>query len=294
VTNNPAVSGSLKNILLDAEVQLRNAGLDEHPQLDAEILLAHALGQTRTFLRTWPERIPEPAQTTQFRTLLARRCQGEPVAYLTGKRDFWDMALTVSSHTLIPRPETETLVELALEKIPSDATWRIADLGTGSGAVALAIARERPRCQIIATDISPAALDVARSNAVRLNINNVGFAEGSWCEPLTSEPFDVIVSNPPYVHPDDPHLQQGDLRFEPLTALQSGPDGLADIRIICTEARQHLCSPGWLLLEHGYDQGTAVPAILRELGYQQVKTGKDLAQNERVSLGFQAQPIRGT
>ncbi len=284
MTNNQAGT-HIKNVLLDAEKQLRTAGLHECPQLDAEILLAHALGQTRTFLRTWPERIPEPAHATQFRTLLARRCQGEPVAYLTGKRDFWDMTLTVSPHTLIPRPETETLVELALEKIPPDARWRIADLGTGSGAIALAIAHERPHCQIVATDISPAALSIARDNATRLKINNIRFTEGRWCKPLASEHFEIIVSNPPYVHPADPHLQQGDLRFEPLTALQSGPDGLTDIRAICTEARQHLCSPGWLLLEHGYEQGTAVPTILRELGYQQVQTERDLAQNDRVSLG---------
>lgn len=291
MTNNPnntaplAVPDSIKNSLLDAEAQLRNAGLNEHPQLDAEILLAHTLNQTRTFLRTWPERMLESAHLTQFQTLLVRRCQGEPVAYLTGKRDFWDMTLTVSPHTLIPRPETETLVELALEKIPLDATWRIADLGTGSGAIALAIARERPHCQIVATDISPDALAIARNNAARLKINNIHFAEGHWCAPLTNEHFEMMISNPPYVHSSDPHLQQGDLRFEPLTALQSGPDGLADIRIICSEARQHLCAPGWLLLEHGYNQGTAVPTILRKLGYQQVQAQKDLAQNDRVSLG---------
>ena len=293
MTNNPE-DINIKNILLEAETQLHNAGLCEHPQLDAEVLLAHALGQTRTFLRTWPERVPELAHLAQFQTLLARRCLGEPVAYLTGKRDFWDMTLTVSPDTLIPRPETEYLVELALARIPPDATWHIADLGTGSGAIALAIARERPHCQIVATDISPAALAIARNNATRLKIDNIRFAEGRWYEPLASERFEMIISNPPYVHPDDPHLQQGDLRFEPLTALQSGPDGLADIRTICTKARQHLCSPGWLLLEHGYDQGNTVPAILHRLGYQQVQTEKDLAQNDRVSLGTWAASVQKT
>jgi len=287
VTNNhPNVN--IKNILLDAVTQLRNAGLREHLQLDADILLAHALGQTRTFLRTWPEHIPEPAHLTQFQTLLARRCLGEPIAYLTGERDFWDMTLAVSPDTLIPRPETETLVEQALEKIPPDATWHIADLGTGSGAIALAIARERPRCKIVATDISLAALAIARHNAARLKINNIRFAEGRWCDPLGNEHFEMIISNPPYVHPGDPHIH--DLRFEPLTALQSGPDGLTDIRAICTEACQHLRAPGWLLLEHGYDQGTAVPAILHELGYQQVRTEKDLAQKDRVSFGTCVKP----
>ncbi len=296
MTNNPndrtrpAAPGSIKNSLLDAETQLRNAGLKEHPQRDAEILLAHALGQTRTYLRTWPERIPEPAHTIQFQNLLARRCLNEPIAYLTGERDFWDMTLTVSPDTLIPRPETETLVELALERIPLNAAWHIADLGTGSGAIALAIARERPHCHIIATDISPAALDIARSNAFRLKVNNIRFVEGSWCQPLAGDYFEMIVSNPPYIHPADSHLQQGDLRFEPLIALQSGPDGLADIRTIGSEARQHLCSPGWLLLEHGYNQGTTVPAVLHEQGYQQIHTKKDLAQNDRISLGTWVKP----
>lgn len=297
MTNNPdnaahpVTAVSIKNILQTAETQLHNADLNESPRLDAEILLAHVLGKTRTFLRTWPEHVPESTQTTQFQALLTRRCQGEPVAYLTGKRDFWDMTLTVSPHTLIPRPETETLVERALAKIPSDAHWRIADLGTGSGAIALAIARERPRCQVIATDISPSALAIASSNANRLKIDNIRFVEGRWCIPLTGKHFEIIVSNPPYVHSDDPHLQQGDLRFEPLTALQSGPDGLADIRIICAEARQHLCPSGWLLLEHGYNQGTAVPAILHELGYQQIQTEKDLMQNDRISFGTWIQAI---
>jgi len=273
---------TINNILQSALQKLE--GVSDSPRIDAEILLTHVLECTRTYLRTWPERTLTIEQHDHFLKMLSQRIKGQPIAHLTGERDFWDMTLSVSPDTLIPRPETETLVELALDRIPPDATWRIADLGTGSGAIALAIARERPRCQVVATDISPSALAIAQGNATQLKVNNIQFAEGPWCAPLSGDPFEMIISNPPYIHPDDPHLQQGDLRFEPLTALQSGPDGLADIRSICTEAREHLCSPGWLLLEHGYDQGIAVPAVLRELGYQQIQTEKDLAQNDRVSL----------
>lgn len=279
MTTAPSIHSALQN----AQKTLRE--VSDTARIDAEILLAHVLDCTRTYLRTWPEHALTIEQHEQFLKLLARRLAGEPIAHLTGKRDFWDMTLRVTTDTLIPRPETETLVELALAKIPPDASWRIADLGTGSGAIALAIARERPQCQITATDISPAALEVARDNAARLKIQNIRFALGRWLEPLAGEQFEMIVSNPPYIHPTDPHLHQGDLRFEPRTALQSGPDGLSDIRTICTEARQHLRPPGWLLLEHGYDQGNAVPSILRELGYQQIQMTRDMAQNDRVSLG---------
>jgi release factor glutamine methyltransferase len=280
---------SIEALLQEAQAQLRNSGDKnagiEHPRLEAEILLAHVIGETRTFLRTWPERTTTQKHTSAFQALLARRETGEPIAHIIGEREFWDMSLRVSADTLIPRPETETLVELALARIPIDASWQIADLGTGSGAIALAIARERPRCQITATDISPAALTVAQDNATRLDVKNITFSEGRWCAALGDAHFEMIVSNPPYIHPADPHLRQGDLRFEPPGALQSGPDGLADIRAICREARQHLRAPGWLLLEHGYDQGRAVPAILQALGYQQLQTEKDLAQHDRVSLG---------
>lgn len=254
-------------------------------QLDAEILLAHALDQNRTFLRTWPEREITPAQLENFQALLRRRCAGEPIAYILGERDFWDMTLRVTPDTLIPRPETESLVEQALAKIPLDARWQIADLGTGSGAIALAIARKRLNCTLFATDISAAALSIARENAAQHHVHNIQFAEGPWLAPLADEHFEMIVSNPPYVHPNDPHLQQGDLRFEPLSALHSTPDGLTDIRTICETARQHLHPGGWLLLEHGFDQGPSAQDCLTELGYQQVQTIADLANNPRVSMG---------
>lgn len=279
--------GRIKDTLQKAQHQLCavESVTPDEAQLDAEILLGFALKQNRTFLRTWPERELSSEQSENFQALLARRCAGEPIAYITGERDFWDMTLCVSPDTLIPRPETETLVEQALERIPLDAHWQIADLGTGSGAIALAIARERPGCQLVATDISTAALNIARDNAARYNVKNIRFAEGEWLTPLSGEHFEMIVSNPPYVHPDDPHLQQGDLRFEPLSALHSTPDGLTDLRVIVDTARQQLHSGGWLLLEHGFDQGPAARDCLSELGYQQVQTIEDLAHNPRVSLG---------
>ncbi|NOX76980.1 MAG: peptide chain release factor N(5)-glutamine methyltransferase [Gammaproteobacteria bacterium] len=261
------------------------AASSESSRLDSEILLALVCEKNRTYLRTWPERNLSPEQQTHFQQLIARRARGEPIAYLTGSRAFWDMELRVTPDTLIPRPETERLVELALERIPTDAAWRIADLGTGSGAIALAIARERPRCRVLATDVSIAALAVARDNAQRLDIPNIDFAEGPWCAPLGQPPFQLIVSNPPYVHPADPHLARGDLRFEPSNALQSQPDGLSDLRHIAREAHAHLTSPGWLLLEHGYDQGTAVQALLSTQGYQHICTENDLSGNQRVSVG---------
>jgi len=267
--------------------QARNdlAAHSESPGLDGEILLALACDTTRSYLRTWPERTLTPAQQSHFQQLLARRAKGEPIAYITGTRDFWDMELQVSPDTLIPRPETERLVELALERIPVDAHWDIADLGTGSGAIALALARERPGCRVIATDISDAALQVARDNAERLGVGNVEFRHGPWLAPLADERLPLIVSNPPYVHPDDPHLTRGDLRFEPPAALGSAPDGLNDIREIARQARAHLTPGGWLMLEHGYDQGEPVRALLSALGFQAVHTENDLAGNPRVSAG---------
>ncbi len=257
----------------------------ETPRLEAEILLAHTLGKNRTWLRTWPEHRPSPEQRDAFNHLLERRTAGEPIAYLTGERDFWDMTLHVSPDTLIPRPETERLVELVLEHIPLEADWRIADLGTGSGAIALALARARRACHVIATDTSDAALQVANDNAERLGVGNVEFRPGPWLAPLAGERLALIASNPPYVHPDDPHLSRGDLRFEPASALGSAPDGLHDIREIVREAHKHLLPGGWLLLEHGYDQGAIVRDLLATQGYCEVATHTDLGGHERVSRG---------
>ncbi|MCW8827473.1 MAG: peptide chain release factor N(5)-glutamine methyltransferase [Gammaproteobacteria bacterium] len=263
----------------------RLQAVSDSPRLDAELLLCHLLGQSRTYLFTWPERALTPEQARALEALLVRREAGEPVAHILGRREFWSLELAVSADTLIPRPETELLVEAALAHIPQDALWHIADLGTGSGAIALAIASERPLCRITAVERSEAALAVARRSGRRLGLSNVEFVAGSWFEPLVGRRFEVILSNPPYIRQGDPHLQQGDVRFEPLTALVSGEDGLEDIRHLITHAPSHLARGGWLLLEHGYDQGEAVVALLRERGFAAVEDRADLQGHGRVAVG---------
>lgn len=274
---------TLEDALSHATARLRP--LHESARLDAEVLLAALLGRDRSHLRAWPERELPSATAAEFAALVERRAAGEPVAYLTGRREFWSLSLKVTPDTLIPRPETELLVEAALAQIPEQAAWPIADLGTGSGAVALAIARERPQCRVVAIDLSAAALAVARENAATLGIGNVEFRAGSWCRPLAGERYRIIVSNPPYVVGGDPHLTQGDARFEPRTALQAGPDGLDAIRIIAFQARGHLDPGGGLLLEHGFEQGPAVRKLLERYGYAAVRTHQDLAGRPRVSSG---------
>lgn len=257
------------------------------PRRDAEILLGFVLGRDRAWL-TAHDTDPLPADlTTRFRTLWARRLAGEPVAYLTGRRGFWTLDLAVTPDVLIPRPETELLVETALARIPEDAAWDLADLGTGSGALALALARERPGCRVVATDRSAAALAVAEANARANGIGNVSFRAGRWWAPLGAMRFHLAVSNPPYVAAGDPHLAEGDLRFEPPEALVSGDDGLDDLRLIIAGAPDHLHPGGVLLLEHGYDQGGAVRALLREAGFSDVRTWRDLGGQERASGGVE-------
>jgi release factor glutamine methyltransferase len=252
---------------------------------EAAILLAHALGKPRSWLLAHADDPADTAGAAAFAALVERRAAGEPVAYLTGHRGFWTLDLEVTPATLIPRPETELLVELALAKLPREGAPRVADLGTGSGAIALAIARECPHTRVLATDASAAALAVARRNAEANRIRNVGFAQGDWFAALGDERFDLIVSNPPYIAADDPHLERGDLRFEPGSALASGSDGLDDIRRIVAGARSHLAGDGWLLFEHGWDQGTAVRGLLEAAGYRDVFTAQDLEQRDRVSGG---------
>jgi len=263
----------------------RLQGASDSARLDAELLLCHVLGVNRTYLYTWPERKLDEAQLRALEPLLGRREGGEPVAHILGKREFWSLELVVSADTLIPRPETELLVEAALERIPFDAEWRIADLGTGSGAIALAIASERPACHITAVERTPGALEVAQQNADRLGITNVTFHLGSWFEPLVDQRFELIVSNPPYIPRQDPHLGEGDVRFEPVSALVAGEDGLDDIRFLVANAPQYLKAPGWLMLEHGYDQGEAVVSLLRESGYGEVDDLVDMPGHGRVAVG---------
>jgi len=261
--------------------KLPGAGLDP---ADAELLLAHALGRSRSWLYAHRDDPVDPADAERFRALVARRAAGEPVAYLTGRRGFWSFDLRVTPDTLIPRPETELLVELALARIPPEAQApRLADLGTGSGAIALALAHERPRARVVAVDLRPGALEVARANAAELGLPNVEFRQGHWLAPLAGERFDLIASNPPYIAEGDPHLD--DLRHEPAPALSSGHDGLDAIRTIAREAPAHLVTGGWLLLEHGWDQGDAVRGILVAAGFTEVMTDRDLEDRDRVTCG---------
>lgn len=254
-------------------------------RVDAEALLLHVLGQSRAWLFAHAGDALDMDVQTAFQALVARRAAGEPVAYLTGRRGFWTLELEVTPATLIPRPETELLVELALQRLPHDAATPVADLGTGSGAVALAIASERAYATVVATDASPEALAVAGRNAQRLGVANVRFIHGDWLAPLGNERLALIVSNPPYIEASDPHLAQGDLRYEPVSALASGTDGLRDIRHIIAGADAHLESGGWLLLEHGWNQGEAVRALLCAAGFEQVFTAQDLEKRDRVSGG---------
>lgn len=258
---------------------------EESPQRVAEILLAHVMGKPREFLKAWPERDVDPAQWEAFLILVERRAHGEPVAYLTGRREFWSLDLHVTTDTLIPRPETERLVELALERTPHDAAWRMLDLGTGSGAIALALASERPRCTVIATDRSAAALQVARENAERLQLLNVECRPGLWYAAVGPEPFDLIVSNPPYIAPGDPHLSRGDLRFEPHIALCAEGNGLNDLRTIVLGASSRLCPGGWLFVEHGYDQQAAVCTLFATAGFENITGEVDLAGVPRIVAG---------
>jgi release factor glutamine methyltransferase len=257
----------------------------DEARLEAEVLLLHVLGKPRAWLYAHADDELAQAQRDAFDALIARRAAGEPVAYLTGSREFWSLDLSVTAATLMPRADTERLVELALDRLPRERAVDVADLGTGSGAIALALAAERPLARVVATDASVAALAVAQVNAEKNRISNVEFVLGSWLDALPERRFDLIASNPPYIADDDVHLDQGDLRFEPRSALAAGTDGLDDIRQIVDAARTRLRDGGWLLLEHGHEQGAPVRALLQAAGYSDVATWQDLAGRDRVSGG---------
>lgn len=278
------MSLTIEAALKAATLQLSASGSDS-PALDAAVLLCHALDKPRSYLLTWPDKELDGKLQARFDALLARRCTGEPVAYILGEREFWSLPLKVAPSTLIPRPDTERLVELALDKAVTQE-GDILDLGTGTGAIALALASELPQRQVVGIDLRPEAQQLACENGRRLNITNVTFLHGSWFSPLAAgTKFALIVSNPPYIDEHDPHLDQGDVRFEPKTALVAADNGLADIKHISQAARDYLLPGGWLAFEHGYQQGAAVRTIMQDLGYQSVSTEQDYAGNDRVTLG---------
>jgi len=279
---------SVNQLLLDSEKRLvlalsLNAA---EARIEAQALLRHALGDvSRAWLVTHENDALEANIHAGFEALLKRRLNGEPVAYILGKREFYGLDFTVTPDTLIPRPDTETLVEAALEKIPANQSCTVLDLGTGSGAIAIAIAKHRPQAKVTAVDQSLKALAVAQGNARQLGVANVQLVLSDWFGALGGQIFDVIVSNPPYIAKDDPHLNQGDLRFEPTSALAAGEDGLDCIRQIINQAEQHLSPQGWLMFEHGYEQAEKVAQLLKSANYDSVTSVADLSSILRVTLG---------
>ena len=277
------MSSTLQQVLQWALEQLQSTG---SARVDAEQLLMYVLECSRTRLLTHPDQQLTPAQWQQYRELVARRHAGEPVAYITGLRGFWTLDLKVTPDVLIPRPDTELLVEQVLALADNSQSITLADLGTGSGAIALAIASERPAWRILATDASLPALAVARENARLHKLSGVEFYHGDWCQALAPAlRLDMLVSNPPYIEPDDPHLLQGDLRFEPLSALRAQDAGLRDLAVLTEQAATRLKPGGWLLFEHGYNQGAAVRELMQRHHFTEISTQRDLGGQERVTLG---------
>ena len=270
-------------------------------RIEVQCLLQAVLQVNRAYLLTYPERILTADEQSRYAALFARRLNGEPIAYLLGEREFFGLNCKVTPATLIPRPDTELLVELALQRIPrpllyplgcagagdrqAGGGFRVLDMGTGSGAIALAIAHERTDVEVVAVDASEAALEVARDNVRCLNLANVRLLHSDWFSALTDERFDLIVSNPPYIAADDVHLSQGDVRFEPMRALASGKDGLDDIRRIVVRAQDYLNAGGWLMFEHGYDQAERVRQLMQQAGFAGVSSVRDLSGIERVTMG---------
>lgn len=272
---------NIKSALSTAITQIHT----EDATLEAQMLLQHLLGVNRAWLIAHEDDTLQDNIFAAFGALIQRRVKGEPIAYILGYREFYGLKLKVTRDTLIPRHDTETLVEAALSKIPQNQSTQILDLGTGTGAIAIAISKNRPQAHATATDASIRALKVASENAENLAITNIKFMQSDWFAALDNTKFDVIVSNPPYIEAIDEHLKQGDLRFEPITALSSGKDGLDDIRTIIKEAPPHLNPHGYLLLEHGYNQAEAVFELLKNAGFAEIETMKDLGGNHRVTLG---------
>ena len=273
----------LNQYLREASQQLTSITIT--PEFEAELLMAYVLNQSRSDLHAWPERMIDDEVATQFMNCIQRRLHHEPIAYITEKKEFWSLDLIVNRHTLIPRPETELLIESLLEIIPRHKPIKIADLGTGSGAIALALATEYPAATIYAADLSRDALLVAKKNAARLGLTNIIFVESDWCRALPNKRFDVIVSNPPYIAENDWDQYAQGLYFEPKTALVSGADGLQAIRLICEQARDYLQANGYLMVEHGFDQAASVHEIFQQFGYNALNLKYDLSGQPRVTMG---------
>ncbi|HEY9210678.1 MAG TPA: peptide chain release factor N(5)-glutamine methyltransferase [Methylotenera sp.] len=278
---------SIRAALLQAQAQLNNAPLLDaiDARYESQLLLQHVLKVNRAWLIAHENGDLAADIQREFDTLIQRRIGGEPIAYILGSREFYGLNLAVTPATLIPRPDTEILVDIALEKIPANQTAQILDLGTGTGAIALAIAQQRPQAQVTGVDASKTALEVATSNSQRLHIANSHFILSDWFNNLNDTRFDVIASNPPYIEEADAHLKQGDLRFEPISALASGADGLDDIRRIIDGCLIHLKPQGWLMFEHGYNQAESVRELMAETGLIAIETFKDLGDNDRVTIG---------
>lgn len=273
--------------------RLRGAGIAEETlRADVDHLLCHVLAQNPTWLMTWPEAELAGEDCTAFETALARRAGGEPVAHITGERGFWTLSLATDRSTLIPRADTETLIEAVLETLADKraAPLELADLGTGTGAIALALASECPAWRVCGVDREAAAVTLAQHNAERNGLNGVSFLQGDWEAPLADHSLDILVSNPPYIRPDDPHLVQGDVRFEPHTALVAAEDGLADLRHLIHAGTRVLRTGGWIFLEHGFDQAEDVALLLIDAGYQTLGQRRDLGGNPRVTFG--QRPLR--
>ncbi|MDO6695563.1 peptide chain release factor N(5)-glutamine methyltransferase [Aliiglaciecola sp. 3_MG-2023] len=254
----------------------------ESPKTDARLLLAHCLDQSSTYLMTWPDKIVETSIQTQFQQLVMQRKMGHPVAHLIGTRYFWTLSLEVTPDTLIPRPETELLVEQALQ-LPIGPNAKVLDLGTGTGAIALSLAYEKPTWQVIGVDIVDDAVALAKRNAIANQLPDVKFLQSSWFTHLSAKTFDLIVSNPPYVESDSQYLSQGDVRFEPITALTAGKDGLDDIKIIIEQSLAHLKKGGWLMIEHGYNQATELATLFTQYKYTNIFHKKDLNNQPRIT-----------
>lgn len=277
---------SRTNVVTISELLQRSAELTDSDSavLDTELLLSHALDVSRTYLKTWPDRQPDTDQVTTFAALFQRRIRGEPIAYILGHQDFWSLDLKVSEHTLIPRPETELLVETALElQLPPQSS--VLDLGTGTGAIALALACERNDWNITALDFQPQAVALAEENRAAHKLDNVQIVQSNWFAALPAVKFDLIVSNPPYIENNDPHLSQGDVRFEPPSALVSGAEGLDDLILLIGQSVAFLKPNGWLLVEHGYDQGPGVRALFAEAAFSAIETRNDYNQIDRITFG---------